>query len=194
MKILTILITLLFTVSISAAADDPIAPVQSDERDKALVQSAFDGELAKVQGLVKKGASVDATGPKSRTALMWAAANGHTPVVEFLLGQGADINAMDSDGQTALMYATTRSFAPTVDFLLANGASVNVQSKKSKFTALIIAASGGNVEIVRLLLEHGADTCLAESDGDTPLDRARQYGHSAVVALLEESSAPANGS
>ena len=103
MKIIPLIISLLLTAAIANAADDPIAPVQSDERDKALIQSAFEGELAKVQGLVKKGASVEATDLKSRTALMWAAANGHTPVVECLLGQGAEINAMGSDGQTALM-------------------------------------------------------------------------------------------
>lgn len=192
MKIIPLIISLLLTVAIAHATDDPIVPVQSDDRDKALIQSAFDGELVKVQGLVKKGASVEATDPKSRTALMWAAANGHTPVIEFLLGQGADINAMDSDGQTALMYATRRSSAPTVKFLLANGAGVNFQSKKSKFTALIIAASGGNVEIVRLLLEYGADTSLAEGDGDTPLARARQYGHSDIAALLNDESTLAN--
>lgn len=182
-----LVIALLWAADLALAGDPAgsLSPV-----DKALIQFAFDGDLTDAKAALTKGASVEATDSKGRTALMWAAANGHTPMVEFLLAQGADIDAMDSDGQTALMYATTRSFAATVDFLLANGAGVNYQSKKTRFTALTIAASGGNVEVVRLLLEHGADTSLAESDGSTPLDRARQNGHSAVVVLLEESSAP----
>ena len=186
MKILTILITLLCTVSTAVATQDPVSPVQSDERDKALIQSAFDGELAKVQALLKKGASVEATAPKNRTALIWAATNGHTTVVEVLYGAGADINARDGDGHTALMFAVKGSNVSTVDFLLKNGADINAQSKKQRITALIVAAAVGDVEVVRLLLEYGADTDLAEIDGSTALDRARQYGHPAVVALLED--------
>lgn len=187
MKIHILVVALLLTANSALAGDSAksLSPV-----DKALIQFAFSGDLTDARAARSKGASVEATDSKGRTALMWAAANGHTPVVEFLLGEGADINAVDSDNQTALMYATTGSFVPTVEFLLANGAEVNFQSKKGRFTALTIAASGGNLEIVQLLLEHGADKSLAEGSGSTPLDRARQNGHSAVVALLQELPAP----
>ena len=194
MKILTILITLLCTIGTTIAAEEPISPGPSDERDKALIQSSFDGDLAKVQGLVKKGASIEATGAKNRTALMWAAANGHTSVVEYLYGNGADINAKGSDGQTALMYATKISSAPTMGFLLKNGAEVNVQSRKRGITALIIAAAIGDVKLVRLLLDHGADRDLAQKDGSMAVDWARRNGHSEVVALLEDQPAPASNS
>lgn len=192
MKILTSLVTLLFVVGISAAAEDPIAPVQSDERDKALIQAAFDGELAKAQGLVKKGASIEATGPKKRTSMIWAAANGHTPVVEFLHGAGADINAKDSNGQTVLMFAVKGSHVEMVEYLLENGADIDARSIKQGFTALITAAAIGNETMVRLLLEHGADKNIAERNGNTALDRAGQYGHPDIAALLEDESTPAN--
>lgn len=187
MKNFALSIVLLWTVSFAFAAQHPgsLSP-----RDKALIESAFKGELADTQVLVEKGASIEAVDSKGRTALMWAAANGHTSVVEFLHGKGADINAQDSDGQTALMYATTRLSTATVQFLLKNGADVNVQSKKQGFTALIIAASGGDEKLVRLLLEYGADRNLAEHDGSTATDRARQGDHAAVVKLLEDPPAP----
>ncbi len=194
MKILTILVTLLFVVGITVAAEDPITPIQSDERDKALIQSAFDGDLAKAQGLVKKGATVEATGPKKRTSMIWAAANGHTPVVEFLHGAGADINAKDSNGQTALIFAVKGSHVDTVEYLLENGADIDAKSIKQGFTALITAAAIGNEGVVRLLLEHGADKNIAESNGNTALDRARQYGHPEIAELLEGESTPANNS
>ena len=191
MKNLTILITLLWTVSTPVAAQ---APNYLEPRDKALIQNAFDGELAEVRGLVAKGASIEATDSKGRTAFIWAAANGHTSVVEFLHDEGVDINGKDSDGQTALMYATKRSFTPTMEFLLENGAEVNAQSSKRGITALIIAAAVGDENLVRLLLDHGADKTLAENDGSTALDRARQNGHSAVVKVLEDPPAPASNS
>ena len=41
------------------------------------------------------------------------------------------------------------------------------------------------MEVVRLLLAHGADPTIADEDGDTAISFARQKGHSAVVELLE---------
>ena len=81
-----------------------------------------------------------------------------------------------------------------MEFLLKNGAEVNVQSNKRGITALIIAAAVGDVKLVRLLLDHGADRNLVENDGNKVVDRARQNGNSAVVTLLEDASAPASES
>ena len=180
MKSFTIVVTLLWAFSATVVAQE----ASLGPRDKALIQGAFDGELAKVQAVLAKGASLEATGPKGRTAVIWAAANGHTSVVEFLHRQGADIKAKDSNDQTALMFAVKGSYAETVKYLLENGADVNARSIKQGFTPLTIAAAVGDVNVVRLLLDHGADKNIAERDGNTALDRARQYGHPEVVALL----------
>jgi hypothetical protein len=42
------------------------------------------------------------------------------------------------------------------------------------------------VNVVKLLLEHGADPTAKNKDGDTPLDLARARGHREVVSLIEE--------
>lgn len=185
MKTKIILTALMLTICATSGAQG--TDVQ-DLRDKALVQSAFDGELTKVQGVVAKGASLEAAGPKKRTALIWAAANGHTSVVEFLHSKDAKINAKDSNGQTALMFAVKGSHEETVKYLLENGADIDARSIKQGFTALITAAAVGNMNVVRLLLEHGADKDIAERNGNTALDRARQYGHPDIAALLEDDS------
>ena len=54
-------------------------------------------------------------------------------------------------------------------------------------TALMLAAQDGHVEIVRLLLESGADKHLAMNDGRTALIVAPQRGHLEIVELLLES-------
>ena len=161
-------------------------------KEKALIQSAYDGKLAEVQVLVDKGVSVDLADKKKRTPLMLAAYNGHTSVVEFLYGKGADINAKDSGGQTALFYTAKRSFNETTEFLLKNGAEVNVQSKKKGITALMIAAALGNEKMVRLLLDNGADPALHDNFGATAEVFAQKKGHSAVVDLLANPPAPAD--
>lgn len=180
--------SLLLTLGLNATAGDPTSPEPNEERDRALVQAAFDGNLELVKSAVGKGASLEATAPKGRTSMHWAAANGHLEIVEFLHSKGADIDAKDSGGMTPLMFAVKGKHADIVAFMLDNDADPNARSIKIGLTPLTIGAAVGSVEVVRLLLEHGADQAIPERSGDTPLDRARQYEHPEVAALLEASN------
>jgi ankyrin repeat protein len=49
-----------------------------------------------------------------------------------------------------------------------------------------MAAYGGYPDIVRLLIEAGADLEYKDVDGDTPLDLATNKGHTAVVLLIQD--------
>lgn len=164
--------------------DEASQPLSSKE--KALLQSAYDGKLSDVEALVSKVSSVDVAAAKKRTPLMLAASNGHTSVVEFLHGKGANINAQDSEGKTALMYTCKRSFNETASYLLENGADVNIRGEKKQITALMIAAVAGNLELVKMLLEHGADAGLTDIFGNTAMSLAERKGNSAVVELLAD--------
>ncbi|CAK9049732.1 Ankyrin repeat domain-containing protein 39 [Durusdinium trenchii] len=53
---------------------------------------------------------------------------------------------------------------------------------------LIIAAQNSHSEVVRLLLEAGADKDAADTDGSTAVHTAAKYGHLEVVRLLHEAS------
>jgi len=58
-------------------------------------------------------------------------------------------------------------------------------------TALMLAASGGGseaVDIVKLLLSHGADQTATDPNGKTAKVLARESGHSDLVKLLEDFS------
>jgi ankyrin repeat protein len=47
------------------------------------------------------------------------------------------------------------------------------------------AAAGGHVDVVRALLEAGADPTLRDANGRNAADLARQFGYADVLALLE---------
>ena len=67
-----------------------------------------------------------------------------------------------------------------------NGADVNAQSKKKGITALMLAAVAGNEELVRMLLDHGADASLTDIFGRTAKILAERKGNSDMVDLLSK--------
>ena len=90
-------------------------------------------------------------------------------VAELLLEAGADADATDFQGDTALHAAAEGGFPRLVNMLIAKGANVNA---KGASPAILRAAGNGNVEIVGMLLDAGADIRTHDDNGDRPLHRA----------------------
>ena len=53
-------------------------------------------------------------------------------------------------------------------------------------TPLYGASQEGHVDVVKLILDHGADINKAPNDGVNPLDIASQRGHEEIVRMLKE--------
>jgi ankyrin repeat protein len=60
-------------------------------------------------------------------------------------------------------------------------------------TALHVAATHGRTEIVRLLLQKGADPNARDQDGSAPIDEAAWRGFRDIVALLLDAGARIDG-
>jgi ankyrin repeat protein len=56
-------------------------------------------------------------------------------------------------------------------------------------TPLHVASYDGALEVVRLLLEYGADVEVKNNDGQTALQYAAERGHDEVLELLREHEA-----
>ena len=78
-----------------------------------------------------------------------------------------------------------------VDILLQAGANVNrkVDVRGRVETALMRAAYSGHLEVVKLLLEAGADLNSKGSDEKTALTMAKERGHVEVVDFLDKAGA-----
>jgi len=123
------------------------------------------------------------------TALHMAALRGRLPTLLALLATGAgtaDVNARFDDGDTPLHMACSAGSAAHVACaaaLLDAGAEVDATDEDG-ITPLSLAAYEGSNELVQLLLVRGANPLLADADGRTPYDKARQMSHGFVASLL----------
>ena len=157
------------------------------------------GHVDAVGVLLEAGADVNDTVSDGQSALVVAAANANWELAAFLLDRGADPNhaaagwnALHQTVRTRRMntgFGTPGPFAAgtldSIDLirkLLADGVDVNARmtrngirdGQRNRFnrlgaTAFMLAAKITDVEVMRVLLEAGADPLMPTADGTTPL-------------------------
>jgi ankyrin repeat protein len=111
--------------------------------------------------------------------------------VTLLLEQGAQANSEDKDGFTPFMMACQNGQIDVVKVLLEHvGTEALQETDIQGMTALHIAASWDNKEIVSFLLEQGAQADSRDEDGATPFMLACKMGHMGVVKMLLEHMGP----
>uniref|UniRef100_A0A1A9WY66 K Homology domain-containing protein n=1 Tax=Glossina brevipalpis TaxID=37001 RepID=A0A1A9WY66_9MUSC len=150
--------------------------------------AASGGYVNIIKLLLSNGAEINSrTGSKlGISPLMLAAMNGHTAAVKLLLDQGSDINAqIETNRNTALTLACFQGRHEVVSLLLDRKANVEHRAKTG-LTPLMEAASGGYIEVGRVLLDKGADVNAAPvpTSRDTALTIAADKGHLKFVELL----------
>lgn len=137
----------------AAAAADGVDP----DGTTPLHWAAHEGDVAKVDALIRKGADVNARNRFGSTPLYEAALEGHTEVIRKLLKAKADPNAANAGGMTVLMIVARTPNAEAAELLVKSGAEVDAKEPTRGQTALILAAAQSQPEVVRVLLKGGAD-------------------------------------
>ena len=128
---------------------------------------------------------------RSDSALHFSILGGDPQTITLFLEAGAPLEARDRNGLTPLQLAVSRGVAAAVDVLLERGAAIDATIPGFERTVLHLAAASGQTEVVRTLLEGGADRSAGDSRGKTALALAADYGHAEVAALLAgEKKAP----
>ncbi len=142
----------------------------------ALLWAAHWDDLETVDLLIEAGADIDAADDHGVTPLERAAENASLAVVQRLLEAGANVNAAQLSGLTPLMTAARTGSADVVRAFIGHGADVNALTHESRSSALMWAVSEPHPEIVRLLLDAGADPRISTAKGFTPLMFAARNG------------------
>jgi hypothetical protein len=158
----------------------------------SLPEEAFNGNIEKVQELLKQGSDVNQTIEGGQTALMLAAYKGYEDIVKLLLSYQANVNIARKDNMgTALHAAVSGNNKDIVAMLLNNDANVNAKTASGQ-TSLMIASSQGYLDIVDLLLSEssvnwrskGIDIDDQDKDGFTALMYAVSKNHISTVKDL----------
>jgi ankyrin repeat protein len=119
--------------------------------------------------LFEHGADLESRGRYDCTPLLQASKNGKINAEQCLLDCGANMDARDNIDFTPLFWVVCSGHVDSVRVLLQRGARTD-DPHDSVFgrTVLHIRVRAGNIEVVRLLLEHGMDVNARDREGKTP--------------------------
>ena len=118
------------------------------------------------------------------TALLWAAGQGQLRLVKMLLQHGADPGAVSNLGVTALMLAAANGREDVADYLLCLPTIDTEVRDEEGCTALLWAAGVGQLRLMKMLLQHGADPGAVSNRSVTALMLAAENGREEVADYL----------
>ena len=136
--------------------------VEGGKHGAPLNAALAEGHLNIAQFLLDRGAIGDTTGSMEQTGLYIASSRGHTNVMRSLIDRGADVNAKckyrkRDDAQWTPLHAAIYEDHPDIALLLLeSGADPEARSSKNH-TLLCMASFCGHGDVVRSLIDRGAD-------------------------------------
>jgi ankyrin repeat protein len=134
------------------------------------------GDVAKAKELFAAGANRSDRGRCGKTAMMYPIQNGHIEMLRWQLSEGFDPNDADDFGETPLAEAVELGSAGCVRVLLDAGANIRYGGDLKP----VIRRTNSN-EIVRLLIERGADLNEISDDMRALLTRLSNDGRISVA-------------
>ncbi len=165
------------------------------ELDRKLIAAAYANDVDEARRLIEAGADVNTKDESVQSAYLIATSEvGDDPrLLELTLDNGADVRSLDSYNGTGLIRAADRGFTTIVARLLETDIDLDHVNRLG-WTALleaIILGSGdaAHTEVVRQLVDAGADVNLADSQGVTPLGHAEQQKYAEMVEILRNAGA-----
>ena len=189
---------------IAAGADVNIRRID----ESALMRAAWNGWLSTVEQLIAAGADANAATNNGTTPLINAATQGHAEIVRCLIAAGADVHARNWE-RGALCAAVYHKHPEAAQILRAAGAMLNLAEaadcgdtervlqllaegvSPDEGAAITRAAYSNHAEIVRILLEAGANVNATDALDNTALHHAVRWGRTDIACMLLDAGADA---
>ncbi|RKL32212.1 hypothetical protein BFJ72_g10792 [Fusarium proliferatum] len=143
-----------------------------------------------VKALIASGANPHMLGYEGNTPLHLAAISGDEDIIKMLLDRGADISTSNEYGHIPLVLAV-RYRRETAYMKLLELGTVDMCGENHR-TALIEAASVGDLTLVKTLVQRGATVDFLDETGQTALMEASRGRNPQIVKLLLEKKSDVN--
>ena len=192
---------LLVAAAANALAAPARLPQDLESRNTMLAAAVRAGDTKQISELLDGGANPNSKDATGNPVLMLAAVYGSATVMQLLLDRGADPNAVNAAGASALHWSS--GDPAKARLLIGKGANVDAKSGPGRTPLAIAAAQDGNFDIVKLLVEKGADVNAHDNlEGmvftgggkDTPLIEAAKTRDIRTVRYLLDHGADVNAS
>lgn len=156
-----------------------------------LIIASQKGHFDMVKQLVEAGADINAEDVSGETALYHANYNKHTEIVDYLLDHGAKMSIRDLGH---ILFDSASKNQINMFKICLNSASINDINHHDidQLTPLIIASQKGHFEMVKALVEAGADVNAGDVAGETAIYHAMvNQKYDIVEYLLRHNADPA---
>lgn len=154
-----------------------------DERGSTpLHQAIREKNLEMIKLLLRSGADIDARSEYRGTALHIAMFH-DIELIRHLLESGADVNAKDNFWGSSPLHSVGAS-TEKLRLLLRYGAEIDTKNNSGR-TPLHLAAAAGRTEVVRHMIQAGANLDT-EPTNHSALEQAAMEGHPEIVDVLRE--------
>ena len=148
--------------------------------------AALGGDQKTVELLSKAGGDVNALSNEKKAPLHNCGITGNTKVAGALIQLGAVVDPVDAEGCTPLMRAVMKNHTEAATLFLDNGADpdVIVRTDGTPLSPLFVAAMDGLDEMIRILIDKGANVAAKVEGLASPVDVAKHKGHEVAAKLL----------
>ena len=175
-------------------SSNPDLEIKDKNGRTALMIAAYNRDNIIAELLVAAGANVNAQDTMQNTPFLYAGAEGIVQLLKMCLENGASFNLYNRYGGTALIPAAEKGHLEVVKILTKVPDYPIDHINKLGWTALLEAVilskkDENQTAIVKTLIEAGADVNIADKDGVTSLQHAKDKGLDGIVDILLKSGA-----